>query len=120
MGRIFVIEDDDQVRMLYRDILVKAGHEVIEARDGREGMRLFRQAPGDLVITDIIMPKKDGVETIRELKRDFPGVKIIAITGARGIFNRLPAAENLGADIVMRKPTTVQEIVVIVTGLLSG
>jgi ectoine hydroxylase-related dioxygenase (phytanoyl-CoA dioxygenase family) len=64
----------------------------------------------DLIITDILMPHKDGVETIRELRRDFPNVQIIAVTGARGSFNRLPAARHLGAQHVLSKPFTLQDL----------
>lgn len=110
MARILVIEDEEDIRKIYRGMLESTGHEVFEAPDGKEGMRLFRQMHPDLIITDILMPHKDGVETIRELRRDFPNVRIIAITGARGSFNRLPAARYLGAQHVLSKPFTMQEL----------
>jgi two-component system response regulator (stage 0 sporulation protein F) len=111
VAKILVIEDDAAVRALYRDALAKAGHEVQEAADGREGVSLYRRAPADLILTDLLMPRKDGVETIRELRRDFPAVRIIAITGARGIYNRLPAASHLGAQRSLTKPVSLEELV---------
>jgi DNA-binding response OmpR family regulator len=120
MARILVIEDEESVRKIYRDMLEHAGHEVIEARDGKEGGSLFRQTQPDLIITDILMPNKDGVETIRELRHDCPDVRIIAITGARGVFNRLPAAEFLGAQRALAKPFTLKELRETVQEVLRG
>ena len=81
MKRILVIDDDVQMRQMLKQLLERAGYEVIEAADGVTGIELYRQEPTDLMITDLIMPNKDGMETIIELKRDFPDVKIIAISG---------------------------------------
>jgi CheY-like chemotaxis protein len=81
MARILVIEDETDIRGVYRRLLEQAEHEVIEARDGDLGVKLHRKNPTDLIITDIIMPEKDGIETITEIRRDFPRVKIIAISG---------------------------------------
>jgi CheY-like chemotaxis protein/ectoine hydroxylase-related dioxygenase (phytanoyl-CoA dioxygenase family) len=110
VARILVVEDEENIRKIYRGMLENSGHEVFEAPDGKEGVRLFRQMHPDLIITDILMPHKDGVETIRELRRDFPNVQIIAVTGARGSFNRLPAARHLGAQHVLSKPFTLQDL----------
>ena len=81
MKRILIIEDDPSQRKLFKLILEKANYEVIEAPDGRIGCSLFRQQPCDLVITDMFMPDKEGMETIFELKTEFPNVKIMAISG---------------------------------------
>jgi len=81
MARILVIDDDIQILEMLGQTLEREGYEVVDALDGKEGMRLYREAPTDLVITDIVMPEKEGVETIMELKRDFPDVKIIAMSG---------------------------------------
>ncbi len=72
MPSILVIEDNEDIRALYKRILERAGHKVIEAPDGKAGTRLYRESPADLVITDIIMPEKEGIETIKELTSDFP------------------------------------------------
>ena len=84
LANVLVIEDDELIRKLCRDILEKSGHRVVEASDGEDGVRLLEQGSVDLIITDIFLPKKDGIEIIREIRREFPNLKIIAITGARG------------------------------------
>ncbi|MCZ6677490.1 MAG: response regulator [Candidatus Poribacteria bacterium] len=106
MARILVIDDDDQVRGMLRQMLERAGYEVIEAPDGEEGMRLYREAPSDLVIMDLIMPEKEGIESIAVLRRDFPDVKIIAISGDGhiGPDDYLHVAEMLGARRTFAKP----------------
>ena len=119
--KILVIDDDEQMRVLLRQVMEWAGHEVVEAADGREGTRLQRQHRADLVITDLIMPEQEGLETITALRRDYPGVKIIAISGGGRIGPEayLPAARELGADRVFSKPFDVQELAETVRELLS-
>src|SRR3989454_5993104 len=81
MARILFIDDDPPTLDLFGQILKGAGHEVIMARDGVTGIALYRKTPTDLIITDIMMQVKDGMEVISELQRDFPQRKIIAISG---------------------------------------
>lgn len=81
MARILVIDDNDEIRGLIREILEGAGYEVVDASNGDEGIKTYRASPTDLVITDMIMPEKEGLETMVELRREFPGVKIIAMSG---------------------------------------
>ena len=81
MARILVIDDDGISRAILRDILERAGHEVVEAADSGDGVRLFRENPTDLVVTDLFMPRRGGLEVIGELTLDYPGVRIIAVTG---------------------------------------
>ncbi len=81
MPRILVIEDEIQVRRLTRQMLELEGFEVLEAGDGDTGLQMFAENSIDLVITDIIMPGKEGIETILELKQKRPDIKIIAISG---------------------------------------
>ncbi len=81
MTSILIIDDDDFVREMLRFMLEQAGYEVFEASDGEMGLNIYRERPMDLIITDLIMPEKEGIETIIEFKRDFPEVKIIAISG---------------------------------------
>jgi len=123
MKRILVIDDDVQMRLMLRRILERAGYEVVDASDGNEGIRLYHQAPTDLIMCDIIMPEKEGVETIIEFRRDFPDAKIIAISGGgRGIkpANCLDAIDRLGADCAFSKPFDRKEILDAVQGLLNG
>ena len=119
MARILVIEDDEQVREVLRKMLEGAGYDVEDAPDGVEGVQTYKEDPADLVITDLIMPEKDGVETIRELQRDYPDVKVIAITGVRGSFSRIPAADNLGAKRIFVKPFSSKEMLEAVEEVLS-
>jgi DNA-binding response OmpR family regulator len=118
--RVLVIDDDDQMRTLLRQVMEWAGYEVVEAGDGREGMQKQRKQPADLVITDLIMPEQEGLETITCLKREFPGTRIIAISGGGRIGPEayLPAAQELGADRVFSKPFDVRELAETVRELL--
>ncbi|MEE8493291.1 MAG: response regulator [Nitrospirales bacterium] len=104
MATILVIDDETQVRSLLRQALTGAGYEVIEAGNGREGLERYREAPADLVITDILMPDEDGLEATLELTRQFPNVKIIAITGGSGERNFLDVAKLFGARRTLAKP----------------
>jgi CheY-like chemotaxis protein len=113
LARILVIDDESNIRSLVSRILQQAGHEVIEAADGNEGTKLFRKNLPELLITDIIMPEKEGIETIVELRRDFPHVKIIAISGGGKALDRdacLKFAKGLGANRTLAKPFSRQEL----------
>jgi len=121
MARILIIDDEEMFRQMLRQMLEKAGYEVSEAADGGQGIELFREQPADLVITDIFMPEKEGISTIQEMKRDFPKLKIIAVTGGgnkRCGFEYLQFAENVGADFTLSKPFERQEILDAVEKLL--
>lgn len=112
MKRILVIDDDNQTRQMLRQALERAGYSVVEARDGAEGLRHYQENPVDLVITDILMPEKEGLETIQELRERFPSVKIIAISGGgrTGKLDFLHVAEKLGALRTLHKPFPLQEL----------
>jgi DNA-binding response OmpR family regulator len=127
MTRILLIEDDTDQREMFTTMLAEAGSEVIAASNGKEGLRLFHQQPCDLVITDIFMPEKEGIETILELKRICPTVKIIAIsgggrrgsrTGRSGDDIALEAAKELGADRIFHKPLKIEHLLATVDELL--
>ena len=106
MARVLVIDDEASIRKLLRSILELDGHEVEEADDGSSGIKKYRQNPSDLVITDLIMPEKEGIETIVELKREFPRLKVIAVSGGGvvGPSTYLKMAQKVGADRVFEKP----------------
>ena len=107
MSSILVVDDENQIRRLVRETLEQAGHHVTEARDGKEALQQYRLAPVDLVIMDILMPNQDGLETTLALRREFPDVKIIVITGGSdmiGILNFLDVAKILGAHNTLQKP----------------
>jgi CheY-like chemotaxis protein len=121
MSRILVVDDDDGFRRTLCQTLLRAGHEVLAAPDGSAALKFYRQQPVDLVITDLIMPDKEGLETILELRRLQPELKIIAVSG--GGRNRLgeylPIARRLGAAKTLAKPFTSQEILAAVASLLN-
>ena len=122
MARILVIDDDDNVRLSVKLALEDADYEVDEAADGAEGMRRLRSQPVDLVITDIFMPEKEGLETIDELKRDFPQIKIIAISGGGSMDPQeyLQIARKLGADRSLLKPFDIDLLVKTADELLEN
>ena len=106
MALILIIDDEPQIRSMLKLMLERDGHEVAEAPDGVEGIKIYRQNPADLIITDLIMPNKDGIGMIIDLKKEFPNVKIIAMSG--GGLNKpegyLKGAKKLGAACTLTKP----------------
>jgi len=122
MQRVLIIDDDEQVRALLYEILDRAGFEVMEAANGAEGLKLYRSQPTDLVITDLIMPEKEGVETIMELRDQFRDARIIAISGGQRTGGRdyLPIAARLGARRTVAKPFSRQEILEAVRETLAA
>lgn len=120
MAQVLIIEDEQLVRMVLRDMLEAAGHQVTEAEDGEQGLAQFGAHPADIVVTDIVMPRKEGFETIEELRRRHPGVKIIAISGGdrhRGS-GTLTVAKGLGAHGVLMKPFRRQELLAMIDDIL--
>lgn len=121
MARILLIEDDDDLRGVIAQSLTLAGHEVFQAAEGRQGLELFHAGSFDLVLTDLVMPGKEGVETIIELHREKPGLKIIAMSGGmpRSEFY-LNLAAHLGAQRTIAKPFTPTELVAVIDEVLAG
>jgi len=122
MSLILVIDDDEGIRSLLRNLLEREGYEVMEAGNGKVGLKLLRENGADLIITDLIMPEKEGIETIRELRRDFTDVKIIAISGggAIGPETYLQMAKSMGAHRVFGKPFQLKEISDAIRDLLNN
>jgi CheY-like chemotaxis protein len=120
MPFILIIDDDSHLRLFVRHSLERAGHQVQEASDGHKGIELYRKQPANLVLCDLVMPKKEGIETIRELRRLDPRVKLIAMSGSASLYSRdlLPVAEALGADRTLRKPFEVDALLSAVDDLL--
>ncbi len=121
MARILIIDDDPLVRLSLCAILETAGHQVDEAKNGLEGIGKYRRTSADLVITNIVMPEMDGLETIRELERIKPGLRLIAISGydpgrGRGY---LTLAEEYGALYTFTKPFDRAEVLEAVEKLLD-
>jgi DNA-binding response OmpR family regulator len=121
--RILLIDDDDSFRTMLRLTLVHFGYTVIEARNGKEGIALFKEANADLVITDIVMPEKEGLEVVMELRtKQVPPVKIIAISGGarRNVSDNLHMAKLLGAAKVLAKPFSNEVLIAAINELLPG
>ena len=100
MARILLIDDEDAFRGMLRQVLEREGYQVEEAPDGLKGVQHYRAAPTDLIITDILMPGQEGLETIRRLREEHPEAKIIAISGGgrKGTLDFLPLAKRLGVQ----------------------
>ena len=120
MKKILVIDDEPDMREMLKQTLRSAGHEVVLAADGREGVVRQGTSPADLVITDIYMPHQDGLETIREFRRRFPKVSIIAMSGRALAVTMLSIAQDLGAVAVLHKPFAAEELIAAVTKALGG
>ena len=119
--RILVVDDDASIRRTLQLLLSKAGYEVMQARDGAEAVRMWRDRGGDLVITDLHMPEKDGIETIIELLSHSPGIRIIAMSGG-GQTKRLDLLGNLtllGTVLTIEKPFTLAEMMATVGRALN-
>ena len=112
MKQILIIDDETQIRLMLKKILEREGFRATVASDGKEGMDLFNNEPADLVITDIIMPEKDGLEVILELKKSYPDVPIIAISGGgkNSSSHYLDMAKLLGANAIFEKPIDKEEL----------
>lgn len=120
--RILVIDDEPTALDVIRKILVHAGYEVLVAENGQEGVELFRQEPCDLVVTDMVMPVKDGLQTILDLRVDSPDLPIVAISGGGNISKEryLAVAGYLDKVVTVGKPFTVDALTSAVQQLLEG
>jgi len=125
--RILLIDDDEAQRELFRTVLEDAGYDVLEASDGQKGIQLFQEQPCELVLTDIFMPNKDGIEAIMALKTASPSVKIIAVSGGGsweqhgefvGAERSLSMANRFGADRTLQKPVSIQQLLDLLEKLL--
>ena len=121
MARIIVIDDQEPIRRIVRRALEQEGHEVLDASDGEMGVRLLEQHAADVVITDIFMPGQDGILTLRQIRKQFPAVKVIVISGgdSSGLLDLRHDAELLGAVRSLQKPFTAAELVQTVREVLS-
>jgi CheY-like chemotaxis protein len=118
---ILLVEDNEHDRLLTKTILEEAGHLVYEARDGDEAINLLGQCRPDLLMTDLVMPKKEGLELIREVHRDYPDIRIIAMTGASVAVSEtyLNMARALGAHSVFTKSANPDDLLQVVDQTLN-
>ncbi len=122
MARVLLIDDDASVRRFVGAVLKRAGHDVTEAANGIKGLRALADVAVDLVITDLIMPEKEGLETIHELRQAGNRVRILAISGGfpGNPLNILDMAKRFGADDALGKPFTPDELIAAVDRLLGS
>ncbi len=119
---IMVVDDDDQVRTTLCENLEECGFEVLQARDGQEAMNHLEQGKRPLVvITDLIMPRKEGLEVILDIRRLHPGIRVVAMSGGRRskAADFLQMAARLGADAIMPKPVDISELEKTVRNLMT-
>lgn len=118
--RIVLIDDENQFRQMVRQFLERCGHEVLEAANGEEGVELFFKMPADIVISDVIMPQKEGIEAVLEIKRQFPDAKIIVVSGGGwyGTEVDFDMAKKLGA-LTLKKPFELQELAAAIEALIE-
>ena len=122
MARILVIDDQEPIRRIVRRALEHNGHEVYDASDGEIGMEILESQSFDLVVTDIFMPGQDGIVTLRQIRKRFPAVKVIVISGgdSSGLMDLRQDAELLGAVSTLQKPFNAREIMDKVRDALAG
>jgi DNA-binding response OmpR family regulator len=122
MANILIIDDDRAFRSTLRLGLEQAGHRVEEAADGSQGVRRHRERPADIILCDLFMPEKEGLETMRELRIDDAGAKIIAMSGGcpRAPMDFLPLAERFGAVKTLHKPFESKQVLDAVEEVLSN
>lgn len=120
MSRILIVDDDDSFRTMLRLTLLKRGYDAEETTNGREALALQETNPAELLLTDLIMPDQEGLETIQEFRRRYPAVKIIAMSGGGRINARdyLVIAKMLGAARTFAKPFSNDELVAAIDELL--
>jgi DNA-binding response OmpR family regulator len=121
MTTILIIDDDDQFRNMLKKLLEEEGYQVFEASDGEKGLKVYREHPVDLIMLDIFMPNKDGLETIQDLKRDVSDTKILAMSGGgrRGGQWYLEYAGMFGANTMLTKPFNPPELFEAIRQLLE-
>jgi YesN/AraC family two-component response regulator len=122
MKKVLIIDDEPYILLMLKKMLERAGYEVDLASNGREGMELFQKESADLVITVIIMPDREGLELIIEMKKKRPGLKIIAISGGGRISpdSYLECATHFGAEKVFQKPFRQKELISAVRELVPA
>lgn len=121
MPNVLIIEDRPDIRLVLRRQLEPAGYEVREAEDGVQGLKEYEAQPADVVVVDLFMPVKDGLETIRDLRRFDPGAKIVAISGGGSHTNvgMLQAAMHMGAAKALLKPIRREELLSTISEVLA-
>jgi DNA-binding response OmpR family regulator len=121
MARILLLEDSEDFRCLLQTRLEMEGFEVAAASSGADALRLMARAPADVILTDLFMPEKDGLETIVEMRARYPNTAIVAMSGwqSRKGVDYLTVARDIGAAHTVRKPFDLAEVVQVLRQLVS-
>ncbi len=121
-NKILVVDDENSIRLLLKIALEKRGYQVSEAENGKIAINYLQRHPADLMIIDMIMPEKEGIETIREVRKTNAKIKIIAVSGGGllGPDAYLMLAGTLGADATMPKPIALKDLLQQVSSLLQN
>lgn len=115
---VLVVDDDPGVRDVIRSMLESAGYTVLLAENGKEAMKLLKKERADLILTDLVMPEQEGIETIKTLRREYPELKVIAMSGAFG-GDYLRIASYLGAHATLAKPIQMEKLLALVKETLE-
>jgi CheY-like chemotaxis protein len=118
LARILIMDDDASVRTALKNLLKQEGHDVTEAENAAEGAKIYSTSAPDLIITDLLMPERDGVEALLELRSQYPNIKTIVISGDAKEF--LPIVEDLGAGRTLSKPFKNKDVIAAVNELLAS
>ncbi len=112
MARVLVVDDNPDMRDSLCALLARLGYDAEEARDGQQAMEIQRRRAADILITDIFMPGKDGIETIEAFRSEWPRMRIVAMSGGGAVATRdyLELAPDIGADAVLRKPFSLENL----------
>jgi DNA-binding response OmpR family regulator len=122
LANILVVDDDEAIRVMLEKMLAMDSHDVTTAENGIHALNCLRKRLPDVVILDIIMPEKEGFETIVEVRRDYPDLKIIAISGGGsiGATNYLKLAKTLGANLTIEKPVHMKDVLAAIRQLVPA
>lgn len=123
MAKILIVDDEPQLRMMLTHMLKQDNHEVLEADNGAQGIAMYRQHKPDMMIADLVMPEKNGIDMLLDLKKEFPQLNVLAISGGGGItgsFDYLPIAKLIGAKRILKKPFGLEDLRKSVKDLLNG
>jgi CheY-like chemotaxis protein len=121
MPRILVVDDNAEFGRILQAHLTAHGHEVVAAKDGEQGLALIERETFDIVLTDILMPQRDGIEVLRQVKQRWPSLPVIAVSGGGWIKagDLLEMADRLGADRVLQKPVRRDDLLAAVDAVLK-